>query len=203
MCTTNRLMARKASCKIIDPPPLLPAPPLPNADAHQRTSNTHRGHGLFEFFFCGSSTGLLAQLRQLQKMQLCRCNQTLCHCDTGRLPIDSDPKGHSTTTNLAAWRFGVQRQGTLLGAFHSTLHGSECSFLSCFIDSNVVCRCTVWESSASTSPCHQPSLRRTRHQLAPCNQLANPKGPTIRKEDNNRFWHRQNECNRLIELNRM
>ena len=42
----------------------------------------------------------------------------------------------------------------------STLHGSESGFPSCFVDSDVVCRRAVWESSALISLCNQPSLRR-------------------------------------------
>ena len=36
---------------------------------------------------------------------------------------------------------------TLISAFHSTLHGSEGGSPSCFVDSDVVCRHTVWETS--------------------------------------------------------
>ena len=83
------------------------------------------------------------------------------------LPIKSHPIGHFTTVNLAASRFSAQRHGTLIGAFHSTLHGSQDGSPSCFVDSDIVCRHLVWGSSAATSPCNQPSLRRHPMNLRP------------------------------------
>ena len=68
--------------------------------------------------------------------------------------------GHSAEMGLATSHFSAQRQETLLGVVRSTLHGSESSLLSCFVDSDVVCRLLVWRSSASTSSCRQPSFGR-------------------------------------------
>ena len=50
--------------------------------------------------------------------------------------------------------------------FHSTLQGSEGGSPSCFVDSDVVRRHLVRESSPSASPCNQPSLRR--HASSTC-----------------------------------
>ena len=55
--------------------------------------------------------------------------------------------GHFMTLNHAVYWVSVQRQDTLIGAFHSILHGSECGSPSCSVDSDVVCRHTVWESN--------------------------------------------------------
>ena len=62
--------------------------------------------------------------------------------------------------------YHAQHQGTLIGAFSSTVHGSENNFLPCFIESNVVLSTPrSWESKASTSPCTKPSPGRAYHQL--------------------------------------
>ena len=61
--------------------------------------------------------------------------------------------------------YHAQHQDTLIGAFSSTVHGSENNFLPCFIESNVVLSTPrSWESKASTSPCTKPSPGRAYHQ---------------------------------------
>ena len=55
--------------------------------------------------------------------------------------------GHFMTLNLAVQRVSVQRQDTLIRDFHSILHGSEGGSSSSFVDPDVVCRHTVWESN--------------------------------------------------------
>ena len=54
--------------------------------------------------------------------------QNLCHCGTGCLPINWHPIGRFITMNFAAQRFSAQRQETLFGVIHATLHGSQGGF---------------------------------------------------------------------------
>ena len=67
---------------------------------------------------------------------------------------------NSTLVNVFTFKFriapssGSMRKDTARCSVHSTLHGSEGNFLSCFIDGNVVRRHVVVESSASTTSRH-------------------------------------------------
>ena len=108
----------------------------------------------------GSSSELseLLQLLVLTEMTLhCRskghidtetCSRPMnISAEQAFIPGVSHFNGYFMTLNLAVQRVSVKRQGTLIGAFHSTLHGSEGGSPSCVVDSDVVCRLTVWESN--------------------------------------------------------
>ena len=122
-CDCQRVLQTDSLCatycaKSPTPPPLMHINRLQNKSGVGREHViTHCIHRNIKPFSCGTATGLL---RQLCRLQNCRFVYAIKICATA---ADSHPL--NITMNVAAQRFNAQRQDTLLGVFHSTLHASE------------------------------------------------------------------------------